>query len=83
MSLHLLDQFFQVAPVIVAPGADHQVPGLAAQLVALLHQVDLMAHVGDGPGRFHAGDAAADDQGGFGNGEGLLVQGFQMHHPGH
>ena len=34
-------------------------------------------------GRFHAGDPAADDQGGFGDRKGLLVQGFQLHHPGH
>ena len=48
-----------------------------------LHQVGLKTHVGDGEGRFHAGDPAADDQGGFGNRKGLLVQGFQPHHPGH
>ena len=81
--LHLLDEPFQVAPVVVAPGAGHQVPGLAAQLVGLFHQVDLEAHVGDGAGRFHAGHAAADDQGGLEHREGLLVQGFQLHHPGH
>ena len=81
--LHLFDQVFQVAPIVVAPGTGHQVPGLTAQFIALFHQVGLKTHVGDGEGRFHAGDPAADDQGGFGDREGLLVQGFQPHHPGH
>ena len=48
--LHLLDQVIQVALVVIASGADHQVAGLAAQLVALFHQVGLKAHVGDGQG---------------------------------
>ena len=48
--LHLGDQSFQIAPIVVTPGAGHQVPGLTAQLIALFHQVGLEAHAGDGSG---------------------------------
>ena len=81
--LHLFDQLFQIAPIVVTPGTGHQVPGLTAQFIALFHQVGLKTHVGDGEGRFHAGDPAADDQGGFGDRERLFVEGFQPHHAGH
>ena len=47
---------------------------MAAQLGGALHQVHLVAHVAQGEGGGHAGDAAAHDQGGMGERHVHLVE---------
>ena len=43
----LVIRSFQIATIVVTPGAGHQVPGLTAQFIALFNQVGLKTHVGD------------------------------------
>ena len=83
MALHPADQVCQVGLDRVALQGVVHLPGHAAQFPGLFHQGDVKAGLGDGQGRGHAGQPAADHQGFLGNLERHLMQGILFDDPGH